>query len=317
MTAPAHAPAGAARRRWRAVDGIVLLDKPAGLTSTQALQRVRRLLQAEKAGHAGTLDPLATGALPIALGDATRTVPFVQDGRKVYRFTMRFGIETDTDDAEGKAVDTRSERPDAGALRALLPDFTGEIMQRPPAFSAIKIEGERAYDLARSGEAVVIEERPVSIHRLDLVAAPDADHAVLEAECGKGTYVRAIARDIGRRLGCLAHVVALRRLVVGPFDETSMVTADGLEAIGAEGGPAALDALLRPVGFVLGEIPEVTLIPAEAARVRRGQAVLLRGAGVPVAAPLVHAVSAGESVALGEIDKGAFHPRRIFRPASG
>jgi tRNA pseudouridine55 synthase len=300
------------KRKGREVSGWLCLDKPANMTSTQAVSLVKRLYGAAKAGHAGTLDPLATGALPIAFGDATKTVPFVQDGRKVYRFTVLWGVETDTDDAEGKPVATAEIRPSADAIRALLPSFIGEVMQRPPAFSAIKIDGARAYDLARGGEEVVIEERPVVIHRLDLVDQPDADHSVFEAECGKGTYVRALARDMGRRLGCLGHVVALRRLVVGPFDDAVMIGPDRLAETG-EGGMTALDNLLKPVAFVLGELPEIAVLPPDAARLRRGQSVLLRGNSGPVAAPLAHATSAGETVAIGEIERGEFHPRRIFR----
>jgi tRNA pseudouridine55 synthase len=301
------------KRKGREVSGWLCLDKPASMTSTQAVSLVKRLYGAAKAGHAGTLDPLATGVLPIAFGDATKTVPFVQDGRKVYRFTVLWGVETDTDDAEGKAVQTSDARPDADAIRALLPSFTGELMQRPPAFSAIKIDGARAYDLARGGEEVVIEERPVVIHRLDLVDQPDADHAVFEAECGKGTYVRSLARDMGQRLGCLGHVVALRRLVVGPFDGDALIAPDRLTEAVEAGGHAALDAFLKPVAFVLGELPEIALLPPDAARLRRGQAVLLRGNAAPPAAALAHATLAGETVAIGEIAGGEFHPRRIFR----
>jgi tRNA pseudouridine55 synthase len=300
------------KRKGRAITGWICLDKAAGQTSTQAVAAVKRLYGAAKAGHAGTLDPLATGALPIALGDATKTVPFVQDGRKVYRFTIRWGIETDTDDAEGTAVATSDDRPDRDAIEAILPDFTGEIMQRPPTYSAIKIDGERAYDLAREGAAVEPEERPVAIHRLTVVEVPDRDHAVLDAECGKGTYVRALARDLGRKLGCYGHVVALRREVVGPFDGEAMVSLEQLTEARDEGGHAALDALLRPVGFVLGELPELAITSEAAARLRRGQSVLIRGRDVP-ATGAAQATCAGESIAIGEIEQGAFHPKRVFR----
>ena len=301
------------KRKGREVSGWLCLDKAAGQTSTRIVSAVKRLYGAAKAGHAGTLDPLATGALPIALGDATKTVPFVQDGRKVYRFTVRWGIETDTDDAEGKTVATSDARPDREAIASALPAFTGEIMQRPPAFSAIKVDGVRAYDLAREGEDVVLDERPLTIHRLGLVEGGDRDHAVFEAECSKGTYVRALARDFGRRLGCLGHVTALRRLVVGPFDESEFVTLAELEERQAAGGQEALDALLRPVGFVLDGLPELALSANDAARLRRGQSVILRGRDVPVAVAVAHATSAGESIAIGEIERGQFHPRRVFR----
>src|SRR4051794_8806064 len=208
------------KRPKRDVHGWIVLDKPVGMTSTHAVSVLKRLYQAKRAGHAGTLDPLASGCLPIALGEATKTVPFVMDGRKTYRFTVRWGEERDTDDAEGRVTATSDARPSAADIDALIPRFTGTIEQVPPRFSAIKIDGERAYDLARDGEVVELAPRPVEIHRLDLVEVPDADHAVLAAECGKGTYVRAIARDMGRMLGCHGHVVALRRTGVGPFDES-------------------------------------------------------------------------------------------------
>ena len=227
------------------VNGWIVLDKPVGLTSTQAVSKLKRLFNAKKAGHAGTLDPLASGVLPVAFGEATKTVPFVQDGEKAYRFTVLWGAETDTDDAEGKVTQTSEARPDGAAIEALLPNFTGEIMQRPPAFSAIKVNGERAYDLARDGEIVDLAPRLINIHALRLVAC-EPDCAVLEAECGKGTYVRAIARDLGRALGCFGHVIALRRTRVGPFFEAdSAPLAELLDApdeapddiAGRRGGP--------------------------------------------------------------------------------
>ena len=208
--------------------GWLVLDKPVGMTSTQAVGAIKRLFTRKRAGHAGTLDPLASGCLPIALGEATKTVPFVMDGRKVYRFTVRWGEERDTDDADGRVTATSDARPTRAAIEALLPRFTGTIAQVPPRFSAIKIEGERAYDLARDGETVELAARPVEIHRLELVDMPDADHAEFEAECGKGTYVRALARDIGRALGCFGHVEALRRKAVGPFGENDMISLEQL-----------------------------------------------------------------------------------------
>ena len=188
--------------------GWIALDKPVGMTSTHAVSIVKRLTQAKRAGHAGTLDPLASGALPIALGEATKTVPFVMDGRKLYRFTVRWGEERDTDDAEGRVTETSETRPTPEAIRALLPSFTGTIQQVPPRFSAIKVEGERAYDLARDGAAVELAARPVEIARLALVETPDSDHSVLEAECGKGTYVRSLARDMGRQSGLVSAMSA-------------------------------------------------------------------------------------------------------------
>lgn len=300
------------RRKGRDITGWLCLDKAAGQTSTDAVASVKRLFGAQKAGHAGTLDPLATGALPIALGAATKTVPFVQDGRKVYRFTVRWGEETDTDDAEGKVVETSEARPEPAAIAALLPAFTGEIMQRPPAYSALKIAGERAYDLARGGAPAVLDERPVAVHRLALIDSPDRDHALLEAECGKGTYVRALARDLGRRLGCRGHVTALRRLVVGPFGETTMIPLATLIAARDAGDARSLDRFLSPLGIALSGLPEIAVAASDAARIRRGQSVLLRGRDAPTATGTAHASHGGRTIALGEVAEGAFHPKRVF-----
>ena len=302
----------ARKQKGRAVTGWLCLDKAAGRTSTDAVASVKRLFGAAKVGHAGTLDPLATGALPIALGDATKTVPFVQDSRKVYRFTVRWGAETDTDDAEGQVTATSEARPDRAAIEAVLPAFTGEIMQRPPAYSALKIDGERAYDLARSGAPAALEERPVTIHRLAVVETTDADHAILEAETGKGAYVRALARDFGRRLGCFGHVVALRRLVVGPFNETNMVPLEALISAREAGDARTLDRFLMPIGIGLDGLPEVSVGTSDAARIGRGQSIILRGRDAPVAAGAAHATHAGRTIAIGEIAEGAFHPKRVF-----
>jgi tRNA pseudouridine55 synthase len=302
----------ARKPKGRPVTGWICLDKPAGRTSTDAVASVKRLFGAQKVGHAGTLDPLATGALPIALGDATRTVPYVQDARKVYRFTVRWGAETDTDDAEGKVSATSDARPDGASIKALLPSFTGEIMQMPPAYSALKVDGERAYDLARGGNAPALAERPVEIHRLTLTGMPDADRAVLEAETGKGTYVRALARDLGRRLGCLGHVVELRRLAVGPFDETRMIPLDALIAAREEGDAASLDRFLLPLGLALSGIPEIAVGAPDAARIGRGQSVILRGRDAPSPVPAAQATHAGRTIAIGEVAEGQFHPKRVF-----
>jgi len=302
---------GNRRRKGRAISGWLALDKPAGLTSTRALAEVKRLFQAAKAGHAGTLDPLATGVLPVALGDATRTVPFVMEARKVYRFTIRWGVETTTDDSEGEPVATSDRRPDRDALLAELGRFTGDIMQAPPAYSAIKIDGARAYDLAREGTPVAAEPRPVTIHRLALVAQPNGDTAVLEAECGKGTYVRALARDLGRALGTFGHVVALRRLAVGPFDDHMAVSLDALREIAAAEGPEGCARLLQPIDFVLGDIPAVAVGGSAAIRIAHGQPVLIRGGEIPAPGP-AYAVSAGRPIALGEVEAGEFRPKRVF-----
>jgi tRNA pseudouridine55 synthase len=300
------------KRKGRDVSGWIAIDKAVGQTSTSVVASVKRLFGAQKAGHAGTLDPLASGALPVALGDATKTVPFVQDGEKLYRFTVEWGVETDTDDADGKPVETSPVRPDEAAILAALPSFTGEILQRPPTYSALKIDGARAYDLAREGETVVLEERPVFIRTLALVARPDADHAVFEAACGKGTYVRAIARDLGRKLGTFGHVTALRRLSVGPFGEDTLVPLAALIDVREAGSVLDLDRLLLPVSVALSGLPEIAVSSSDAARLRRGQSVLLRGRDAPAIAGTVHAVCAGATVAIGDIERGEFHPKRVF-----
>jgi tRNA pseudouridine55 synthase len=303
----------ARRRKGQSVNGWLILDKPQGVTSTKAVGRVKRLYDASKAGHAGTLDPLATGILPIALGEATKTVPFVVDGTKEYRFTVRFGAETDTDDAEGKVVETSARRPTREEIEAALPQFTGEIVQVPPRFSALKVDGARAYDLAREDEDFELAPRTVTVERLTLVDHPDDDHCVLEAACGKGTYVRALARDLGRALRCLGHVEVLRRTRVGAFSEADTVTmADFEEAAASPQGPDALLGLLRPVETALQHIPALSLSSADAARLRQGRAVLLRGRDAPIMSGTVYAVSRGALVALGEVSQGEFRPRRIF-----
>src|SRR5262245_55607910 len=306
------------KRVKRDVHGWCILDKPIGMTSTHAVSVVKRLFQAKRAGHAGTLDPLASGLLPIALGEATKTVPFVMDGRKIYRFTVQWGEERDTDDSEGRATANSDARPTPDQVCALLPRFTGTIEQVPPRYSAIKVEGERAYDLAREGETVELAARPVDIHRLELVETPDGDHSVLAAECGKGTYVRAIARDMGRAIGCFGHVSALRRTGVGPFQEADAVTLADLQAAApeAEGGDRApLVALLRPVDAGLQSIPALSVSRADAARLARGQAVLLRGRDAPIMQGLVAVFTQGDLIALAEGEHGELRPRRIFNLA--
>ena len=302
------------KRDKRDVHGWIVLDKPVGMTSTHAVSIVKRLFSAKRAGHAGTLDPLASGCLPIALGEATKTVPFVMDGRKAYTFTVRWGEERDTDDAEGRVAASSDQRPTPDAIRALLPEFTGTIGQVPPRFSAIKIDGERAYDLARDGEHVELAERPVVIHRLELAGIPGPDHAVLTAECGKGTYVRAIARDMGRKLGCFGHVCALRRVSVGPFAENTMILLAQLEALcqKAAAGEGSLADALRPVETALDDIPALAISRADAARLQRGQAVLLRGRDAPIFRGTVYVTASGQLIALAEVDRGEIVPKRVF-----
>ena len=308
MTEPR--PPQAARPKKRDVHGWLILDKPVGMTSTHAVALVKRAFRAKKAGHAGTLDPLASGCLPIALGEATKTVPYVMDGQKAYRFTVTWGIETNTDDTEGQPVRTSDARPDRAAVEALLPRFTGAIQQVPPQFSAIKIEGERAYDLARDGETVELQPREVIIDRLDIIAH-DAHSTTLEAHCGKGTYVRAIARDLGRALGCFGHVTGLRRTAVGPFREGDFVPAGDISAA-AEAADADPADFVVPVERGLGELPVYAASGADAARLRRGQSVILRGWDAPVMHGPVAVFAAGDLVAIGEAEGAELRPHRVF-----
>jgi len=319
LAPPQHAADGTPRKRQfkrekRNVHGWLVLDKPVGMTSTHAVSIIRRLFAARRAGHAGTLDPLASGCLPIALGEATKTVPFVMDGRKLYCFTVRWGEERDTDDAEGRVTETSNDRPSPEAIRALLPTFTGSIEQVPPLYSAIKVDGERAYDLARDGEMMELKPRPVEISRLELVDAPNSDHTVLAAECGKGTYVRALARDLGRALGCFGHVSALRRTSVGPFGEETMILLEDLEALchRAAAGEGSLADALMSVETALDDIPALAVGRADAARLQRGQVALLRGRDAPIFRGPVYVTVEGQLLALAEVDRGEIVPKRVF-----
>ncbi|WAP70661.1 tRNA pseudouridine(55) synthase TruB [Jiella pelagia] len=316
--------------KGRPINGWIVLDKPKGMGSTDAVGKLKWLFFAQKAGHAGTLDPLASGMLPIALGDATKTVPFVMDGRKVYRFSVRWGAETTTDDTEGPVTKSSEERPSREAIEALLPNYIGEITQVPPDFSAVKIAGERAYDLAREGEVVEIAPRTVEVLRLEIVDQPDADTTVFEAECGKGTYVRAIARDLGRDLGCYGHVTDLRRTSVGAFGEDDMVPLDellqaaeeGLEVLDAEaiesGAKARvvdfkpLDEYIIAPEAALADLYEVMLTDEQASRVLSGNPVILRGRDAPVFCEEAFATGHGRLIALGAVEEGAFKPKRVF-----
>ncbi len=295
------------------VHGWLILDKPYGMTSTQAVGKVRWLFNAEKAGHGGTLDPLASGLLPIALGEATKTVSHAMDGRKVYRFTARWGEERTTDDLEGEVTVTSGHRPSRSDIEAVLSRFTGEIMQAPPAFSAIKVDGERAYDLARAGEAVELAERPILIEALTLVGMPDPDHATFEVTCGKGTYIRSLARDMGRALGTAAHVSSLRRVAVGPFTETHMISLENLTELShkAPGGDANKGVLL-PIETVLDGIPALAIDEEQARRLKLGQTVLLRGANAPIAEDSVLMMSGGKPLGIGTIIQGSLKPKRLF-----
>lgn len=297
----------ARRRKGRDVHGWLVVDKPAGLTSTTVVNRVRGILGARKAGHAGTLDPAATGVLAVALGEATKTVPYVTDAEKAYRFTVRWGVETTTDDAEGEAVAESPVRPEAEAVRAALAGFTGDIEQVPPRYSAVKVAGERAYALARSGEEVALAARPLHVARLALLEMPDPDHAVLEMVCGKGGYVRAIARDLGRALGTFGHVAELRRLWSGPFELADAVDWATVEAADAAG----LEARLLPVAAGLHDLEQVPVDAGTAAR-------LALGNPMPVVAPGLGwgdeawASHDGRPVAIGVYRAGALHPSRVI-----
>jgi tRNA pseudouridine55 synthase len=301
------------------VHGWLILDKPQGLTSTRALGIARRLLNAAKAGHAGTLDPLATGVLPLAFGEATKTVPYLVEATKTYRFTVQWGAETTSDDSEGSIVRVSDVRPEPSAILDALPAFVGDIVQVPPAYSALKVEGERAYALAREGEEFELAPRHAHIERIELVEC-GRDAAVLEMACGKGTYVRAFARDLGRALGALGHVKALCRLGVGPFRLNAAISLEKLEE-SAKGGAAK--RLLLPLATALDDIPALAVTDQEAALLRQGQAILARGRvssrqeavadDDAVSAPAIYCRSrSGDPIAITLFDKGELRPARVF-----
>ncbi|MCB1378061.1 MAG: tRNA pseudouridine(55) synthase TruB [Alphaproteobacteria bacterium] len=301
------------KTRGQPIHGWVILDKPHGMTSTQAVGKVRWLFKAQKAGHGGTLDPLATGLLPIALGEATKTVANAMDGRKVYRFIVCWGEERSTDDLEGVVTACSAQRPDVFNIEAILSKFHGEVQQTPPAFSAIKVAGERAYDLARAGEAVELAQRAVLIESLRLVDIPDRDHATFEVTCGKGTYVRSLARDMGRALGCLGHVTMLRRIAVGAFTEAQMISLEKLEELSHKApGGNAMDGALLPIETVLDGIPALAIDAGQAQRLRLGQTVPLGGESVPETAEAVLVTCGGKPVGIGAISQGMLKPKRLF-----
>ena len=302
--------------RGRKLDGWLIVDKPAGLTSTDVVNRVRRWFDAQKAGHGGTLDPLATGVLPVAFGAATKTVPYVMDGTKVYRFTLRFGEARDTDDADGQVTATTDARPSDAAIAAALPAFRGDIMQVPPAFSAVKVAGERAYDLARAGAPPALEARPARVDRFELIERPDADTAVFEVQSGKGVYMRSLARDLARACGTLGHVAALRRKRVGPFGEEAAIPLDKLAR--AEDTPPTSPDFLLPVVTALADIPALALTEAEAFGLGHGQAislVTLMGR-IPAAADpdggLARAMAGGRVLGLCRLEDGWLKPERLL-----
>ncbi|MFO1072974.1 MAG: tRNA pseudouridine(55) synthase TruB [Geminicoccaceae bacterium] len=305
---------GRRKASGRPIHGWLVIDKNEGITSTQAVTVVKRLTQAQKVGHGGTLDPLATGVLPIAMGDATKTVPYIMDAAKAYDFTLRLGEQRDTDDATGEVVATSELRPDDATLAAALDAFRGAIQQVPPQYAAVKIQGERAYDIARRGEVVELAPREVRIDELELVDRPDADHARFRMRCGKGTYVRALARDLGQALGCLAHVTTLRRTEVGPFRAEDAISLDSLASIVAED---SLPQVLVPVTTALAGIPAFAVTEPQALRLRAGQAIRIAPALLGEAtaeAATVRAMRAGELIALARLEGAELLPVRVFSP---
>ena len=302
--------------RGRALDGWLIVDKPAGLTSTDVVNRVRRWFDAQKAGHGGTLDPLATGLLPIAFGAATKTVPYVMDGTKLYRFTLRWGESRDSDDADGAVTGTTDVRPTDAQIEAALPALRGDIMQVPPIYSAIKIAGERAYDMAREGRAPVLEPRPARVDRFELIEHVDADHSIFEVQSGKGVYMRSLARDLALACGTLGHIAALRRLRVGPFTETQAIPLDKL--VRAEDTPPTSPDFLLPVVTALADIPALALTEAEASGLLNGQAISLVDlmGRIPRAADpnggLARAMAGSRVLGLCRLEDGWLKPERLL-----
>lgn len=291
------------------VHGWLILDKPQGLTSTQALGKARRLLGGGKAGHGGTLDPMATGLLPLAFGEATKLIPYAMDGTKHYEFTIRWGIATDTEDAEGQITATSPHRPSHEAILAALPPFTGMIMQKPPVFSALKIGGRRSYDLARKGDVVEPAPRPIQVIDLQLISVVDIDHACLAVTCGKGTYVRALARDLALALGTVGHIVALRRTRTGAFGPDHMISLENLAEMAHKGG--ALSAL-QPVASALDDIPAHAISAQDAQSLRQGRAISALPCEDKPAKPTALAVHDGKPVALIALQDGFWRPVRGF-----
>ncbi len=298
----------ARRKKGRDISGWLVVDKPAGITSTAVVNKVRWALEAKKAGHAGTLDPEATGVLAVALGEATKTVPYITDALKAYQFTVRLGQATNTDDAEGEVIATSDARPSDDEIKAALGGFVGDIMQVPPQFSAVKIDGERAYKRARDGEEMEIAARPLWVEELLLVDRPDADHVTLEMTCGKGGYVRSIARDLGAKLGCHGHVRELRRVWSGPFDAADGVTLDQVDA---EARTPALDARLLPLEVGLTDLPEVRCLAESVAKLRNGNPAEVIASDANYGDE-VWASYDGQAVAVGQYLGGKIQPSRVF-----
>ena len=295
-------------KKGRPVSGWLVVDKPAGIGSTTVVDKVKWAFGAQKAGHAGTLDPAATGVLAVALGEATKTVPYVTDALKCYRFRVTFGAATTTDDAEGTVTGTSDRRPSDAEIEAALAGFRGDILQVPPQFSAVKVEGERAYDLAREGEVMDLAARPLWVERLEMLGRPDADHADLEMVCGKGGYVRSIARDLGQVLGCLGHVQWLRREWSGPFRADEGLS---LEEIDRMAKTEELDQHLKPLELGLADLPELPATPEGAARLRNGNPGMVLASSVEWGDE-AWASSQGRAVAVGVYRSGELHPTRVF-----
>ena len=295
-------------RKGRDISGWLVIDKPTGPTSTAVVNKVRWALGAKKAGHAGTLDPEATGVLAVALGEATKTVPYVTDALKCYAFTVRLGQATNTDDAEGEVIATSDARPTDEQIKDALGRFVGDIMQVPPQYSAVKIDGERAYKRAREGETMEIAARPLWVEELLLTGRPDADHVTLEMTCGKGGYVRAVARDLGEALGCFGHVTELRRIWSGPFDASEGLTLDQVESMAHS---PDLDQHLKPLEMGLADLPEVRCSPEGAARLRNGNPGMVLTAEAEYGDEC-WASFEGRAVAVGVYKSGELHPSRVF-----
>lgn len=298
-------------RKGRPISGWLIVDKPAGITSTAVVNKVKWAFSAQKAGHAGTLDPAATGLLAVALGEATKTVALITDALKCYRFTVTLGAATTTDDAEGEVIRTSDLRPSDAEIAAALSQFRGQIMQVPPQFSAVKVDGERAYDLARDGEEMDLVARPLWVDSLDIVSRPDADHVELEMVCGKGGYVRSIARDLGQALGCLGHVKGLHRVWSGPFDLDGAVTMERIEELARTD---EIDTLLQPVELALADLPELPATPEGAARLRNGNPGMVIASGVEWGT-LAWASFQGRALAIGHYRSGELHPNRVLNQA--
>lgn len=303
------------RKKGRPISGWIILDKDYDVGSTEAVSKIRWLYQAQKAGHAGTLDPLATGILPIALGEATKTVPYVMEARKTYRFTARWGEATNTDDVEGEIIATSDHRPERADIEDILEDYIGEIEQTPPQFSAVKIKGQRAYDLARAGDEVKIEPRWITIHSLKLIDMPDQDHAIFEAETGKGTYVRALVRDIAEDLGTKGHIKDLRRTAVGPFTQENALTVTDIEKLEGQ----ERDDLIAGLDLALTGLPATSLDGPQAMRIQRGQEAIVSASqakGIRVDnvgfVETVFATMHGQPVAICSLDGLKLRPVRVF-----